>query len=313
MKKIVALVLLLTASQAFAGAKSDLEKSAGLGGFKALTLSEAQYDVSAPKLSKAAAIPADALLSDEEKKALAQVQDILKTGGAVSSQSRVFLDQWFKKFLEAGLVGRSPSVYEKKQLSTWFPNLYDNKWWRVTGEACGTYNCIAWSVGVTNTWLWPGTTEAIFDKFYLSYGYVPLGVGEAAERAEIAYWEKPGGESTHGCRKVAGEVWESKLGSSLRILHTLTDLESATYGRVAKFYRRASDKELAEKGMDPAQIKDPVLLERMANLRRGWTEKPSQTLGGGASCTTGSCGCGGLRKEMSRSGPYDMGSPDSRL
>ena len=288
MKKILVLAVMFAASQAFAGAQADLEKSAGRGGFKSQALLEAQADVLAPKLGKAAPIPADVLLSDEEKKALAQVQGIIKAGGAVSAESRVFLDKWFQKFLEAGLVGRAPSVYEIKQTVSWFPNLYENKWWRVTGEACGTYNCIAWSVGVTNKWLWPGDNQTIFDKFYLSYGYVPLGVGEDPSRAEVAYWETRGGASTHGCRRVAGDVWESKLGSSLRILHALKDLEGSTYGYVAKYYRKATTKELEALGVDPKKVK-------IAS----------------ASLMMGAPACGAVRMEMTRGGAYDMGSPYS--
>ena len=35
----------------------------------------------------------------------------------------------------------------------------------VTGERSPVYNCISWTVGITDRWLWPGSSIADFDAF----------------------------------------------------------------------------------------------------------------------------------------------------
>ena len=40
----------------------------------------------------------------------------------------------------------------------------------VTGEMSPVYNCISWTVGVANRWIWPGNTLAQFDTFYRGFG-----------------------------------------------------------------------------------------------------------------------------------------------
>jgi hypothetical protein len=185
----------------------------------------------------------------EEQAALQRVKRILSFGGAVKKEDKAFLNEWFPKFVNEGLVGRKPTAQERTVVQDWFPRLAVNGTWLVTGEACRQYNCISWSVGVTGSWLWPSTRVADYDQFYLSYGYVPLAAGESPADADIALWRAANGEATHGCRRVAGEVWESKLGSSLRVLHRLDELESAGYGKVTKLYRRAAPEELRKLGV----------------------------------------------------------------
>ena len=40
----------------------------------------------------------------------------------------------------------------------------------------GTYNCIAWSVGITGNWEWPGETVKEFDAFYRKHGFQADGI-----------------------------------------------------------------------------------------------------------------------------------------
>jgi len=218
-----------------------------------------------------------------EQAELTRVRQILSFGGGILKKDAAFVSEWFPKFYADGLIGRAPTEYEVSQLTEWFPNLAENKNLRVTGEACGSYNCISWSVGITGSWEWPGDGVDTFDKFYLSYGYIPLAVVESSDTAEVAYWESADGDSTHGCRHVAGDIWESKLGGSLRILHTLKDLEGDTYGYMKKLYRRATTEELAALGVTP---KDP----------------------GG----NGVDPCATATKGTNRGGKYDLGSPYSK-
>lgn len=53
---------------------------------------------------------------------------------------------------------------EKSDFKRWFPNLDVDKA-VVTGEISTKYNCLAWTVGVTDKWLWPGAAIADFDTF----------------------------------------------------------------------------------------------------------------------------------------------------
>src|SRR5262249_41684146 len=55
-----------------------------------------------------------------------------------------------------------------------FPNLLSN--YEVLGPsikegAPGCYNCIAWSVGISDKWVWPGNKLADFDQLYRTHGY----------------------------------------------------------------------------------------------------------------------------------------------
>ena len=50
---------------------------------------------------------------------------------------------------------RPMTTAEKQRFRGYFPNLdVDNA--VVTGEVSTVYNCISWTVGVTDRWLWPG-------------------------------------------------------------------------------------------------------------------------------------------------------------
>jgi hypothetical protein len=240
---------------------------------------------SAITLERAAAAAAEPG-GPQEQAALQKVRDILSRGGGILPQDKAFLEEWTPRFFAAGLLGRAPTNFERITIEGWFPKLAAKGDWRVTGEACATYNCIAWSVGVVGRWLWPSDDAAAFDGFYSSYGYVPLAPGESADKADVAFWVSADGEATHGCRRVAGELWESKLGSSLRILHRLDELEGATYGRPVKLYRRATAAELGALGVAPL---------------------PPDS-GGSDPCAA----LGSLRREGPlKSAPYDIGSPRS--
>lgn len=129
---------------------------------------------------------------------------------------------------------RPMTSQEKTTFKGWFPML-DVDAAVVTGEATGVYNCISWTVGVTDRWLWPGSALADFDTFYQQWGFVRAGSGP------IAAWGSSTSSMTHGCVSGAGHGprWESKCGSSLRIQHGLTELESSSYGRVLAFYSKA--------------------------------------------------------------------------
>ena len=68
---------------------------------------------------------------------------------------------------------------EKQRFKGYFPSLDVNRA-VVTGGMSSVYNCISWTVGVTNRWLWPGNTLAQFDTFYQGFGLHRSGNGEVA-------------------------------------------------------------------------------------------------------------------------------------
>jgi hypothetical protein len=122
---------------------------------------------------------------------------------------------------------------EKKRFKTYFPNL-DVDRAVVTGEISRLYNCISWTVGITDRWLWPGSSLANFDTFYRGFGF------SRSDNGPIAVWGHSTSAMTHGCISGPGHGprWESKCGDDLRIQHGLNELAGSAYGRVVAFYRR---------------------------------------------------------------------------
>lgn len=132
-------------------------------------------------------------------------------------------------------MGRPMTGAEKTQFRAWFPLLDVNKA-EVSGPATRVYNCIAWTVGVTGAWLWPGSTIGNFDTFYARYGF------HRSSSGPIAAWGVSIGQMKHGCVSGPhhGPRWESKCGQSLRIEHGLNELVSGGYGRVLAFYSQTT-------------------------------------------------------------------------
>ena len=131
-------------------------------------------------------------------------------------------------------MARAMTPAEKQRFRGYFPNLNVNQA-VVTDEAIPTYNCIAWTVGITNRWLWPGSSLAHFDTFYRGFGFVRLGNGP------IAVWGHSRSGMTHGSISGLGHGprWESKCGGDLRIQHGLNELTGSLYGRVLAFYSKS--------------------------------------------------------------------------
>jgi hypothetical protein len=122
---------------------------------------------------------------------------------------------------------------EKKRFRGYFPSLNVDTT-VVTGEVSRVYNCISWTVDVTDRWLWPGSDISNFDTFYQGFGFV------RANDGPIAAWGHATTRMTHGSVSGPshGPRWESKCGPDLRIQHGLDELAGSTYGRVITFYRR---------------------------------------------------------------------------
>ncbi len=126
------------------------------------------------------------------------------------------------------------TTVEKQRFRSLFPNLNVDQA-VVSGEVSIVYNCISWTVGFTDRWLWPGGSIANFDAFYRGFGFLRSGDGP------ISAWGHSISDMTHGCISGPGHGprWESKCGGDLRIQHGLSEFAGSSYGRVLAFYRRS--------------------------------------------------------------------------
>jgi hypothetical protein len=148
---------------------------------------------------------------------------------------------------------------EKQRFRRHFPNL-DVDQVIVTGEVSTVYNCISWTVGVTNRWLWPGSSIAHFETFYRGFGYI------RSSNGPIAVWGHSTSNMTHGSISGLGHGprWESKCGGDLRIQHGLPELSGSSYGRVFAFFRRS-------------RLLEDVLTSTLEQQMRENTGKPYMT------------------------------------
>lgn len=132
---------------------------------------------------------------------------------------------------------RLPTSVEWNQLRSTFPGLTQPNVW-ITDNPTQTYNCIAFSLLITNRWINPPQPLSQFQVLYNSYSHPTLAAGTA--QARIDGWATPPGgpgiaAMTHGSRVTTSGMaglWESKLGSSYRITHGRPELTGALYGRV---------------------------------------------------------------------------------
>jgi len=152
-----------------------------------------------------------------------------------------FLRKLFHRFLcwlwRKPPRGEAPTPSQETEIEFYFPNL---ETWSVTGPGTGDYNCIAWSVGITNQWIWPGYTVADFDAFYASHGWtVTNNCNREYKKRKVALYANNSNpnDCTHGSRETHDCIWdESKLGSLERIMHRRSELEGGYYGDVIRCY-----------------------------------------------------------------------------
>jgi hypothetical protein len=164
-------------------------------------------------------------------------------------------------------MARPMTPVEKQRFRNYFPNLNVDQA-VVTGDVSTVYNCISWTVGLTDRWLWPGRSIADFDTFYRGYGFVRAGDGP------IAAWGHSTANMTHGSISGPGHGprWESKCGGDLRIQQGLNELAGSSYGRVVAFYRRSRALKpvyaaLVEGSMKERTVKAGLTAAQKKNLR----------------------------------------------
>jgi hypothetical protein len=126
---------------------------------------------------------------------------------------------------------RKLTAAEKVSFHNDFP-LLDVDFTIVTDEPSGIYNCISWTVGVTNFWHWPGSNLTDFDNFYDQFGL------QRKTKGFVAAWGASDTAMTHGCisGSTHGPCWESKCGSWARIQHCLNELNGPVYQHVVAYY-----------------------------------------------------------------------------
>ena len=155
------------------------------------------------------------------------------------------------------------SPAERTRFKGYFPNLDVTKA-IVTDGPSPVYNCISWTVGVTNRWIWPGNTLANFDLFYRGFGFVQAGNGS------IAAWGQSASNMTHGSVSGSGHGprWESKCGNDLRIQHGLGELLGSSYGRVVAFYRQTRVLLAANESLVEEIVKEKTVKSYLSSAQR---------------------------------------------
>jgi hypothetical protein len=156
--------------------------------------------------------------------------------------------------------------------------------YEVMGPSTKGYNCIAWSIGVTDRWVWPGETVADFDRLYGQEGYrrvkgLPLALEENRDRI-VLYGKTVDGtvKATHAARQLEDGSWSSKLGAAPLIRHLdARDVDGVAYGDPLAVYVRGKRGESGPAGVDNrptaggadslVQLPIPVLSRR--SQRRG--------------------------------------------
>ena len=152
---------------------------------------------------------------------------------------------------------------EKAKLEKAFPKLSSEEYSVVEGTS--NYNCIAWSLQLTDCWLWPVPKEhrATFDSVRYDWPadllvdtklstFIELykkkkyeicddGCLESGYR-KICIYGKNEAEVTHASRQLVAckdeGKWTSKLGKGARITHKdPTSLEGTGYGKVLLYMK----------------------------------------------------------------------------
>jgi hypothetical protein len=117
----------------------------------------------------------------------------------------------------------------------------------------GAYNCIAWSMGIVDHWVWPAdgqnATVADLEALYRQQGYVQLSTLDYSLRPGwqkvVIYGHYVNGQllPTHAARQNDDGTWSSKLGNMALIRHATPDVFgswTSDYGRpIAVFVRPA--------------------------------------------------------------------------
>ncbi|MGD0464201.1 MAG: hypothetical protein ABSB74_17095 [Tepidisphaeraceae bacterium] len=136
---------------------------------------------------------------------------------------------------------------------------------KITSQASGDYNCIAWAAGVQTEWWsheipykWPVTRSPLAKslvKVFAGLGYkmdrrgdtsLQPGIDKVAIYAKGEMW-------THAARQLPNGKWTSKLGRDEDIEHENPEcLCGDTYGTIHCIMRKAINEARRKKGRKPS-------------------------------------------------------------
>ena len=156
--------------------------------------------------------------------------------------------------------GAQPTPAQRSVLSPpLFPNLVHCEW-SITAPANADYNCVSWSIGVTDDWTYPSDIDdcgdddgileiADVDAFYSDKASLTPTASSEEDAKVIFYYDSLGSgaistETFHAATKreceCGGERWivfESKCGLSERIEHVHDQLDDGPYGAEKRYYK----------------------------------------------------------------------------
>jgi hypothetical protein len=156
---------------------------------------------------------------------------------------------------DEGLVIRAVTPLDKKRfkeerhvLETEYasvhPNLLTN--YEVLGPSSEkrTYNCVAWSLGITDRWVWPGDRVEDFDALFAKHGYRRVsGLDFRVKKGvtKIVLYGMPHEDGTvkctHAAKQDSNGTWTSKLGRLALIRHLRPDdVNGPSYGEPVAIY-----------------------------------------------------------------------------
>lgn len=141
-----------------------------------------------------------------------------------------------------------PSWKRQVLLNRGFPRLNEDNFVAI-GPGDGGYNCIAWSLGKRDEWVWPGARVADFDALYEEQGYRPLDEVDLShepgvEKIALYGHKRQRGsrvevEVTHAARNDEDGRWMSKLGTEPLIRHDdASVVNGPSYGEIVRVYAR---------------------------------------------------------------------------
>ena len=142
-------------------------------------------------------------------------------------------------------AGREERVLLSLGLRQSFPRLKSH--YTVLGPSTKQYNCIAWSIGNKDAWVWPGERVSDFDLLYEKHGYsrqagLNLTVEPGKQKVVIYATLNPDATIhavTHAAVQEKDGNWTSKLGGLPLIRHaTLEVLRGPSYGTPVAVYVR---------------------------------------------------------------------------
>jgi len=138
-------------------------------------------------------------------------------------------------------TGHKTTTEEWDSIGSYLPNLDRSKCW-TTGPWDQSYNCYAWTLGITNEDINPDTSNLKrkpsredVKRFYDAQGFVECG----ADEATIDIWANAK-YVTHAAKFIGGDYAESKLGANIRIRHPRTELRgegSDQYGAMVMHFK----------------------------------------------------------------------------